>query len=443
MKFEELAFKTGKAAARVGSQAERPAFSQVLAARQRRIMVSAWSTAAVVALGIFGIVFMWPGPEAPVPPAVAPTTTTTTLETEAYESLERQLEAAGSALGLNIPGGGWIDWGSVVCENPSDTNALMTTADDLVVWAQDGEPASAETTLLAAQILWENTQILCPEMLTEEELSAGPPTEYEFPRCTAATPVKLPWSTTVGEPTEEATSNGVIEASWLGPIYDTGPDGSKLRQELVVMVGRGEVLQHLLEVGQPSGAIQGTVAYVHESDTTDLSGVEVGWANSGRWCDAVVVTLTPDPRDISTVEVADPVEYVETLMFPELPAPNEAESIIIPAVQSMDGAEALGGEPSHGSPTASMGFRVGNHEYWILAVPTGIDSELVDHGDTAEPATVNGIDVSVFANEQSLTAVFDQAGLTIRVDTATAPRSALVDAVARLIHSIDQVAGQS
>lgn len=81
LRFEELASKAGKAAARVGSRAERPAFDQVLAGRRLRTLVSAWSTAAVGALAIVGVVLMWPGPGASVPPAATPTTTTTTTST--------------------------------------------------------------------------------------------------------------------------------------------------------------------------------------------------------------------------------------------------------------------------------------------------------------------------------------------------------------------------
>ena len=76
MRFEEIASASGKSAARVGNRAERPAFSQILGARRRRVLVSAWSTAVIAAVAIVGMVFTWSGPGVSVPPAALPTTTT-------------------------------------------------------------------------------------------------------------------------------------------------------------------------------------------------------------------------------------------------------------------------------------------------------------------------------------------------------------------------------
>jgi hypothetical protein len=360
--------------------------------------------------------------------------------------LERRLEAAGAGLGLEIPGGAWADWGFATCENPIDTNLLMTTADDLVVWAQDGIPASAQTTLSAAQILWENTQLLCPEVLSEEERSAGPPTQYEFPRCTVPTPFALPWSEEVGEPTEESLIDGVVEASWLGPAYYTGLDGREVRQEMNVLVGRGETFRRTAELGQPFGEIRGATAYLVGYDATDTSAVEVGWASSGRWCDAVVVRLNPDPLNtpVPGSEVTDLVQHIETLLFPpHSPSLNEAESIIIPAVESLQGATSLGGEPAHGGPGASMAFQIGNDEYWVYAVPDDVDSEVFDLGNPVDEATVGETDVSIHNNDGTSMAVFDQAGLTIGVGSSTAPQSSLLEAAALMIESIDQITGQT
>ncbi len=47
----------------------------------------------------------------------------------------------------------------------------------------------------------------------------------------------LPLTEEVDEPTEEATIDGVAKASWVGPAYFTGGDGSEVRQESSVLGG--------------------------------------------------------------------------------------------------------------------------------------------------------------------------------------------------------------
>lgn len=381
--------------------------------------------------------------------SVPPTTTlmsssTTTSELDNGE-LEERLEAAGSVLGLDIPGGAWADWGFALCEGPTDTNMLMTAAEDLVVLYQGDGPASAEDTLLAAEILWRNTQILCPGSLTDEQLSAGPPAEYQFPRCEVPPLSALPWSEDVGEPSEESVADGVVEASWSGPVYYTSPAGDEVRQEMGVLVGRGETFRRLVDAGESPDEIRGDAAFVMEYNDTATSSIEVGWATTDRWCDAVVVRLNPDPLStpVSGSEATNLVDYVESLMFSLfVPSLNQAESIIVPAVQSVEGARSLGGEPSHGGLDAVMAFEIDDQDYWVYAVPNEIGSERFELGEPIDEAIVEDVDVVVYETEGMLAAVFERAGLTIRVDAPTAGRSALLDAVARLVRSIDRVAEQ-
>lgn len=93
MRFEELASEAGRAAARVGSEAERPALSQILAGRRRRALTAGLG-AAVIAVVIFGVVLMWPGSGASVPPAAAPTSTTTSTTIPAVSN-ETELPLGG------------------------------------------------------------------------------------------------------------------------------------------------------------------------------------------------------------------------------------------------------------------------------------------------------------------------------------------------------------
>ena len=106
MRFEELASRAGDAAARFGRRAERPAFSQVLAAQRRRTLVSAWSAAAVIALAFVGVVLTWPGSGAPVSPAAfAPTTTTLSTPTTPVEgTVSAVIEGVPESCLVTVPG---------------------------------------------------------------------------------------------------------------------------------------------------------------------------------------------------------------------------------------------------------------------------------------------------------------------------------------------------
>lgn len=82
MRFDELAFKAGVAAAETGRRAERPPFGQVLARRRRRSLIAGWSAGAV--LFVVGLSLLWPGGEPSAPVAAAPSTnvpTTTVTST--------------------------------------------------------------------------------------------------------------------------------------------------------------------------------------------------------------------------------------------------------------------------------------------------------------------------------------------------------------------------
>jgi hypothetical protein len=77
MRFEELAAKAGKAAAHVGTQAERPSFGAILDNHRSRILIAGWSTAAAAVMVVFGVMWLWPGSgsESPSAAAARPTTT--------------------------------------------------------------------------------------------------------------------------------------------------------------------------------------------------------------------------------------------------------------------------------------------------------------------------------------------------------------------------------
>jgi len=206
------------------------------------------------------------GPAVTTTPApVAPTSTATGN----LGSLEDRLEAAGAVLGLDIPGDAWVDAGVDACVRGMGSNLLMTLADDLVSWAQDDQPASAETTLLAAQILWSSLESICPETMTDEFLQAGQPDTYEIPRCEALIPAALPWSEEVGDPNDRDILDGVVIRWWRGPVYYKNLQGEEVPQQVTTLVGRGDIFQRILAAGQSLGEILGEPMYVIGYDGTD------------------------------------------------------------------------------------------------------------------------------------------------------------------------------
>jgi hypothetical protein len=76
MRLDELASNAGRAAADIGTQAERPAFASILDRSRRRAFVGGWFVAAVVIVAFFGSVVFSSRPGSVTPAGVPPATTT-------------------------------------------------------------------------------------------------------------------------------------------------------------------------------------------------------------------------------------------------------------------------------------------------------------------------------------------------------------------------------
>jgi hypothetical protein len=105
MRFEELASKAGEVAASVGRQAQRTAFSQVLAAQRRRSLVALSTATAVIVLAILGAVLIWPAPGSQSPAAApAPTTTLSTSTTVVEDTVPAALAGVPESCPVTVPG---------------------------------------------------------------------------------------------------------------------------------------------------------------------------------------------------------------------------------------------------------------------------------------------------------------------------------------------------
>ncbi|MEN8114645.1 MAG: GerMN domain-containing protein [Actinomycetota bacterium] len=290
---------------------------------------------------------------------------------------------------FTVADGPLTDWGSALCQDPNDSELLMTLADDLVVWSQDGEPASPEATLGAAQVVWEKARELCPSRFSDETLSTGPPTKYIHPPCIAPTPTSLPWTDEVGEPATQTTTDGVVETTWVGPAYH-----GDAHHEMTILVGSGETYLQAVDVGERVGEVDGADAYIIGYDGTDTSAVELGWATSGRWCDAYVVRLAP------ATGMPDLVEYIEAAIFPghgTAVTPGDSSDGVLVAFGHGDGArcgdvKTYSRDLADGSDPITVAFELlvagplpaevvdGAHSFFTKATAGSVRSATLDDG---------------------------------------------------------------
>ena len=106
MRFEELASEAGRAAARVGSRAERPTFGDLLATQRHRTQVSVLSASVAVALAFVALTLIWPGSGSPTSPAAQASTTTTssTSTTLVEDPVPAVMEGVPESCPVTVPG---------------------------------------------------------------------------------------------------------------------------------------------------------------------------------------------------------------------------------------------------------------------------------------------------------------------------------------------------